>query len=410
MIAEHLPYHRGIESRLDVRAATRALAMGLGVGLAVGVVLWSVHLVPEVRVALVLSGVFGVVMLPGFRLLMPFCKVPERPGQTPIQVALARTGRVVLLYLGLLAICILLIDLLTGINLLRFGPILAVTVLIGLAITAFMTALHTTSGLVESERARARAEVDRLRMQLLEADNERKTKELEEARDLQLSMLPSGLPARDDLDVAFGMRTATEVGGDYYDYRTSPDGTLHLVLGDATGHGVKAGLVVVSAKTLFQTSGASPDLAQHLSRASDGIRSLGLRRMNMALSLLSIRGSSVRIASAGMPPAYHVGALEAVEVAFHAPPVGQLRSYTYREATLELSPGDRLVLCSDGFPECLDPAGQPYGYEALGPLLKRLAHLPAAGIVEELFREAERWAAGRPFEDDVTFLVVAYRG
>ena len=86
---------------------------------------------------------------------------------------------------------------------------------------------------------------------VLEADNVRKTKELEEARALQLSMLPNELPVLPNLDIAVSMKTATEIGGDYYDFDLMPDGTLTVALGDATGHGTKAGMMVVIAKSRF---------------------------------------------------------------------------------------------------------------------------------------------------------------
>ncbi len=72
----------------------------------------------------------------------------------------------------------------------------------------------------------------------LQLENDRKTKELEEARQLQLSMLPKTLPQLPHLDIAVYMKTATEVGGDYYDFNVGMDGTLTVVIGDATGHGM----------------------------------------------------------------------------------------------------------------------------------------------------------------------------
>jgi hypothetical protein len=70
---------------------------------------------------------------------------------------------------------------------------------------------------------------------------QRMQQELEEARQLQLSMLPSDKPSLPHLDIAWYMETATEVGGDYYDYSLAPDGILTFTLGDATGHGLNAG-------------------------------------------------------------------------------------------------------------------------------------------------------------------------
>ena len=104
-----------------------------------------------------------------------------------------------------------------------------------------------------------KVELDRRRekenKKLLQLENERKTKELEEARQLQLSMLPKELPKLPNLDIAVYMKTATEVGGDYYDFIVGLDGTLIVAIGDATGHGMKAGTIVSMVKALFASGG-----------------------------------------------------------------------------------------------------------------------------------------------------------
>ncbi len=111
------------------------------------------------------------------------------------------------------------------------------------------------------QRVRLRNQEKRkAQLAILEAENERKTKELEEARELQLSMLPKELPQLAHLDIAVYMQTATEVGGDYYDFHVGLDGTLTVVIGDATGHGMKAGTMVTTAKSLFNSYAPNPDI------------------------------------------------------------------------------------------------------------------------------------------------------
>ncbi len=78
-----------------------------------------------------------------------------------------------------------------------------------------------------------------------------KPDELEEARKLQLSMLPNEIPNHPNLEIAVSMETATEVGGDYYDFAVGSDGTLNIALGDATGHGMQAGTLVTIMKGIF---------------------------------------------------------------------------------------------------------------------------------------------------------------
>jgi hypothetical protein len=93
-------------------------------------------------------------------------------------------------------------------------------------------------------------------------ENVRQKQELEDARNLQLSMLPQDKPSTPQIDISWYMETATEVGGDYYDYTLDSDGNLTIVLGDATGHGMQAGTVVTASKTLFQSMGNEPQIIE----------------------------------------------------------------------------------------------------------------------------------------------------
>jgi len=99
---------------------------------------------------------------------------------------------------------------------------------------------------LEQERQSKEKEIQTV---LLQADNQRKTLELEQARAMQLSMLPKTLPDVPGLEVAVLMKTATEVGGDYYDFHHDTNGDLTAAVGDVTGHGHRAGIVEATAKS-----------------------------------------------------------------------------------------------------------------------------------------------------------------
>jgi serine phosphatase RsbU (regulator of sigma subunit) len=88
-----------------------------------------------------------------------------------------------------------------------------------------------------------------------QTDNARKTREPESARSLQLSMLPSGLPELPRFEVGAAMATATDVGGDGFDFRTLPDGALVVAVGDATGK--KAPGITISHRDQAETPGAA---------------------------------------------------------------------------------------------------------------------------------------------------------
>ncbi len=144
--------------------------------------------------------------------------------------------------------------------------------------------------LLSKERNAAAIKEAELRAKIAETENERKTKELEEARQLQLSLLPKNLPELPHLDIAVYMKTATEVGGDYYDFHVAMDGTLTVVLGDATGHGMKAGTMVTAAKSLFNSYASNPDILFTFHEMSRCIKQMHFHMLSMCLAMLKISG------------------------------------------------------------------------------------------------------------------------
>ncbi|HEX4949041.1 MAG TPA: hypothetical protein VFZ34_20355, partial [Blastocatellia bacterium] len=129
----------------------------------------------------------------------------------------------------------------------------------------------------EQAEIRVQREQERARLAEVEAENDRRAAELEEARQLQLSMLPKKLPSLPQLDIAAYMKTASEVGGDYYDFHLTEDGTLTVAVGDATGHGLRAGTMVASVKSLFVTLAYHPDIPHIFTRLSQTLKQMNLR-------------------------------------------------------------------------------------------------------------------------------------
>jgi serine phosphatase RsbU (regulator of sigma subunit) len=258
--------------------------------------------------------------------------------------------------------------------------------------------------LLEQERMRKEQE---LQQRLFAVEYERKSVELEDARRFQLSMLPKEVPRHASYDVAVFTRTATEVGGDYYDFHADGE-ALSVTIGDATGHGAKAGTMVTVIKTLFAGYDAAIAPAQFLFDAAEKIKRMDLGRMAMALSLARFNGRTLTIASAGMPPVLiHRAASSLVdEIAISATPLGTYGSdYPQAEATLES--GDTVLFLTDGFPELMNDAGQQLGYTgALEAFVAAAGAANAAGVIAALSDAARRWHGDAPPNDDVTFVVV----
>jgi serine phosphatase RsbU (regulator of sigma subunit) len=243
---------------------------------------------------------------------------------------------------------------------------------------------------------------------ILEADNQRKTQELEEARELQLSMLPQCLNDIPGYDICFDMRTATEVGGDYYDYIFAKDGTLHIAIGDATGHGTKAGLMVATVKSLFNSIGTNMMIQDFFARCTEILKKMNLGNLFMSMTLLRIKNKYLIASTAGMPPMmiYKKSQNRVDEHTLKGMPLGAFEGFEYSEMELELESGDVILLMSDGLIELFNEKMEMFGEKRIEELLKINHDKSSDEIVQIFYNEADKWSGDKPQDDDMTFIVI----
>ena len=253
-------------------------------------------------------------------------------------------------------------------------------------------------------RARA-AEAEK---RALQAENERQTKELEDARLLQLSMLPKEVPDFPGYDIAVYMKTAAEVGGDYYDFSAAPDGALSVAFGDATGHGMQAGTIVTLMKGLFLSDACRFDIQVFFNHCSRAIKEIRLGRLFMAFTLVRLKGKNLSFSSAGMPPLFlyrqNDGSVE--EILLKGMPLGAMKNFPYVLHEADLLPGDAVLLLTDGLPEQKDAAGEMFDYARVQSAFADSAGGSTQEIIGRLVQEAERWLNGASPDDDITLLVI----
>ncbi len=240
------------------------------------------------------------------------------------------------------------------------------------------------------------------------AELKQKTQELEEARKLQLSMLPKDVPQVPNLDIAVYMQTATEVGGDYYDFRIAPDRSLNIALGDATGHGMQAGTLVTIMKGIFTIEADESDVIPFFQKSVQAIKEIKLGRLMMAFAFLKIKGTELSLSNAGVPPVYiyRKDKNEVEEIDNKGMPLGAMSNFPYKETKTELKSGDVIYLLSDGFPELSNNEKEMYGYERIIKTFKEVANNSAEEIIEKLKKEINDWSGDKLPEDDVTFVVI----
>lgn len=242
----------------------------------------------------------------------------------------------------------------------------------------------------------------------LEIENERKTKEFEEARKLQLSMLPKTLPDLPDLEIATFMRTATEVGGDYYDFMVQDDGSLNVAFGDATGHGLQAGTMVTLMKGFFTSDASKLGFQEFLNHCSTVIKDINMNRILMSFTYLKIQDKKLQMTCAGMPPIYyyHQDTKEVEEIFIPGIPLGAIRNAPYTTEEKVLKTGDALLLLTDGLPELMNDKEEMFDYTRVKKCFAdNIAQEPDT-IIQKLVEAGDRWMDGRSQDDDITFVII----
>jgi serine phosphatase RsbU (regulator of sigma subunit) len=258
---------------------------------------------------------------------------------------------------------------------------------------------------IEHERKNAELQ---LQAELERAENDRKSKELEQARQLQLSMLPKEIPTLPNLDIAVFMKTATEVGGDYYDFYLAENNVLTLVVGDATGHGLDAGMFVSITKGLFQNLASQLDLRNVISQFNSSLISMKLQPMYMSLCFIRIQNHRIQTVGAGMPPLLYYNsekdALEEIESS--GPPLGGFPNFNYEINNYDFSKGDIVVLMSDGFAERMNEDKEIFGWSKGREILSNIKNQTADQIIKEFINVSDEWGGKREQDDDITLVVL----
>lgn len=264
--------------------------------------------------------------------------------------------------------------------------------------------LHET----EIEKANLLADSAVAKAAIMQTEYEQKKKELDDARELQLSMLPSKLPENKNVSFSAQMLTAAEVGGDYYDFHEGDDGSITIAIGDATGHGAQAGIIVTAAKSLFNLLSGEKNISDILRKSNFAIRKMQFTNLFMAFAVLRLKGYELEIAGAGMPPAliYRAENKEVESASLKGLPFGSINDHEYQQSSIKLNKGDVIALVSDGFPELFNSKQESLGFEIIPKLLKESGEKSPDEIINHFRKTADEWLDGTKQHDDMTFVVL----
>ncbi len=251
-----------------------------------------------------------------------------------------------------------------------------------------------------------------LAMELVDKINYRD--ELELARELQASLIPSVLPHVAGIEIGANNEIANMVGGDIYDFVPLPDGRLSVLFGDASGHGMAAGLVMAVAHAAFRTQlevDASPSAV--FATLNRILCRTGSRRAFFGcLSLLLADDGTVTAAVAGHPPGLVIGTDGSVRqrLGAGAYPLGIKSDLVWPTETARLAPGEILLLHSDGLSEARNGPGEEFGDARIEATVRAAFRLPAQELADALSREVRAFRGDEVPEDDISIAVLRRAG
>ena len=253
------------------------------------------------------------------------------------------------------------------------------------------------------------AELAQQRLEQVRIERERIEQELKVARSIQHASLPEELPDLEGWQIAPYYQPAREVGGDFYDFFELEDGRLGIVVGDATGKGVPAALVMASARSMLravaQTSNSPGDV---LRRVNDPLATDIPPNMFVTCfyCILDPNSGSLSYANAGhdLPYVRRRGG-EAEELKARGMPLGLMPKMSYEENKIVLNAGQSVLFYSDGLVEAHDPIGEMFGFPRLRALVAE--HGEKGSLVDFLLEELYSFVGeGWEQEDDITLLTL----
>ncbi|MBI3695624.1 MAG: SpoIIE family protein phosphatase [Acidobacteria bacterium] len=255
--------------------------------------------------------------------------------------------------------------------------------------------------------------LENARLMSQEREKRRMEQELSIAREIQRTLLPASLPAAGWFLAAGSSQACFQVGGDYYDVMELSDTMWGAVLADVSGKGVSAAILTSLLQgAFFATAGRESHLAEIMSRVNGYVCERSQTRNYATVFYCTVgRDGVMRWINAGHCPPLVVrrgGGVELLPAS--GCPVGLFPGAPFAQEETHLKPGDKLVIYSDGVTEAENASGKQFGDETLAELVKRHTDVTAADLHQIIIGQVSAFTAGAPQNDDVTLVVLEYRG
>jgi sigma-B regulation protein RsbU (phosphoserine phosphatase) len=244
-------------------------------------------------------------------------------------------------------------------------------------------------------------------------EKERMEEELNIARDLQVSMLPSECPTVRGFEISAYSVSAREVGGDFYDFIEMGEDKAGMIIGDVTGKSVSGALVMSASRSVFRMlSEEELNVAESMMRANTRLKKDVKSGMFVALlyAVLNSQDRTLTMCSAGQTQPVMMSASTAeailVETEGDTFPLGILEDANYEETRLQLQPGDKVVFYTDGIVEAMNEQEEIFGFERLQEVIKASQAEKSESLMNEIITSVKDFTGRAPQHDDLTVIVV----
>ena len=247
------------------------------------------------------------------------------------------------------------------------------------------------------------------------AQRERVNREIEIAHEVQQRLFPQEMPMLTGASVAGACRPAQGVGGDYYDVFPLQDGRIGLAIGDVSGKGISAALLMASLRASLR--GVTLDNPRDFAKLMDKVNRLVYeasadnRYATFFFGALNPVSRVLECVNAGHNAPLVLrhkpgGEAEILRLEADGPVVGLLPFAPYSEQTLQLEPGDLLVTYTDGISEAMTHDDEEWGEERMMIAAASVRDSSATEVLKTIFAEADKFTAGAPQHDDMTVLIL----
>jgi serine phosphatase RsbU (regulator of sigma subunit) len=270
---------------------------------------------------------------------------------------------------------------------------------------------NSTRAALETLATEAAVAIENARLYRETMEKARMEQEMRIAAEIQQALLPKAGRTGAYFRAAAASLPCRSIGGDFYDYVDLLDGSFGFALGDVAGKGPPAALLSAMMQGIFaaQAAGSDPP-SQTISRVNLALYRRGIESRFVTLMYGALQPDGhLTYCNAGHNPPLIIGPNGFRRLECGGPIVGLFESASYEEETVQLTPGDWLVVFSDGVSEALSVTGEEYGEGRILSLVKANETVDPQKLLDLLFSNVREFARGAPQNDDITVMVLRYQ-